>query len=35
MREAVVEVHWALRGTREGGHGCISVSVAAKFVERS
>ena len=35
MREAVAEVHWTLRGTQEGGHGCILVSVAAKFVERS
>ena len=35
VRKAVVEVHWTLRGTQEGGRGCISVSVAAKFVERS
>ena len=35
MREAAAKVHWTLRGTREGGHDCVSVSVAAKFVERS
>ena len=35
MREAVAEVHWTLRGTRAGERDCESVSVAAKFVERS
>ena len=35
MREAITEVHWTLRGIREGVRGCVSVSVAAKFVERS
>ena len=35
MREAVAEVHWTLQGTREGGRGCVSVSVAVEFVERS
>ena len=35
MREVVTKVHWTLRGNREGGRGCVSVSVTAKFVERS
>ena len=35
MREAVIEVHWTLRGTGKGGHGCVSVSVVAKFFECS
>ena len=34
-REAVAEVHWTLRGTREGWRGYVSVSIAAEFVERS
>ena len=35
MREAATEVHWTLQGTRAGGRGCVSVSVAAEFVEHS
>ena len=35
MREAVAEVHWTLRGTREDGSGCVSVSVVVEFVRRS
>ena len=35
MREAIAEVHWTLRGTREGGRGCVSVGVATEFVKRS
>ena len=29
------EKHWTLRGTREGGRGCISVGVATEFVKGS
>ena len=31
-REANAEVYWSLRGTREGGHGCISVGATTEFI---
>ena len=31
--ETIVEVYRALRDTREGGYGYISVGVTTKFVE--
>ena len=35
MREAVAELHWTLRGAREGGRDCVSVGIATEFVKRS
>ena len=31
MREASVEVYWALRDTQEGGHSCILVGATTEF----
>ena len=30
--EAIAEVHWTLRDTREGRHSCVPVSVTAQHV---
>ena len=33
VKEASVEVYGALRGTREGGHSCISVGATTEFIK--
>ena len=31
-REASVELYWVLRGTRDGGHSCISIDATTEFI---
>ena len=32
-KEASIEVYWALRDTREGGHSFISIGVTVEFIK--
>ena len=32
-KKAIAEVYWAIRGTRDGGYGCIPVGLTAKLIE--
>ena len=35
MGKDVIEVYWALLGTREGWYSCLSIGTIAKFIECS
>ena len=35
MGKAIIEVYWALQGTREGRYGCLPVGFTAKLIECS